>query len=63
MAAEGLALRPAQPGDLPLVLALIRELADFERLADAVVADEAVLAGSLFGAMPAAEVVIAEVDG
>jgi len=63
MAAAGIALRPARPGDVPLVLALIRELADFERLADAVVADEAVLSASLFGPTPAAEVVIAEADG
>lgn len=45
------------------MLGLIRELADFERLADAVIADEAVRAESLFGGMPAADVVIAEVDG
>ncbi|MDR6990409.1 GNAT family N-acetyltransferase [Luteimonas sp. 3794] len=60
---DGIVLRPARPDDMPLVLALIRELADFERLSDAVVADEALLADALFGGAPAAEVVIAEVDG
>ena len=60
---DGLVLRPARPDDVPLVLALIRELADYEKLSDAVVADEALLGESLFGASPAAEVVIAEADG
>lgn len=63
MPADGLVLRAARPDDVPLVLALIRELADYEKLADAVVADEALLAASLFGDAPAAEVVIAEADG
>lgn len=63
MSADGLVLRPARPDDVPLVLALIRELADYEKLSDAVVADEALLHAALFGASPAAEVVIAEADG
>ena len=63
VAGDGIVLRPARPGDVPLVLALIRELADYERLSDAVVADETLLADALFGDAPAAEVVIAEVDG
>jgi len=63
VAGDGIVLRPARPGDVPLVLALIRELADYERLSDAVVADEAPLADALFGGTPAAEVVIAEFDG
>lgn len=62
-AGDGIVLRPARPEDVPLVLALIRELADFERLSDAVVADATLLADALFGAAPAAEVVIAEADG
>jgi len=62
-AGDGIVLRPARPDDVPLVLALIRELADYERLSDAVVADAALLADALFGDAPAAEVVIAEVDG
>ncbi|MET0327811.1 MAG: GNAT family N-acetyltransferase [Luteimonas sp.] len=63
MGADGVTLRPARPEDVPLVLGLIRELADYERLAEAVVADETLLHASLFGASPAAEVVIAEADG
>jgi len=56
-------LRPARRDDLPLVLALIGELAGYERLADEAVATVADLEGALFGPRPAAEVVIAECDG
>ena len=63
MAADAVSLRPATADDVALLLAFIRELGDFERLAHEVVVDEAVLADSLFGARPAAEAVIAEVDG
>ncbi|WP_423140924.1 GNAT family N-acetyltransferase [Parablastomonas sp. CN1-191] len=58
-----IAIRPAARADLPLIAALIRELAAYEKLADAVRFDEAVLGEHLFGACPAAEVVIGEVDG
>lgn len=59
-----LAIRPAGPDDCGLVLALIRELAEFERLAHEVVATEAGLREHLFGAgARGAEVVLAEVDG
>lgn len=60
---DAVVLRAARRDDVPLVLTLIRELAEFERLADAVVADVAVLEDALFGATPAAEVVIADVNG
>lgn len=56
-------IRPANPADVPLILELIRALAEYERLADACVATEARLAESLFGTHPAAEVLIAETDG
>ena len=49
-------LRPAVAADVPLILALIRELAEFERLLHEVVADEARLREQLFGPRPAAEV-------
>jgi hypothetical protein len=45
-------IRPATPQDLPGVLAFIRELAAYERLADRVQATEADLAAALFGARP-----------
>ena len=56
-------LRPAVAGDIPLLLDLIRGLAEYERLADEAVATAADLEASLFGPRPAAEVVIAECDG
>ena len=58
-----LRIAPARPADVPLVLAFIRELAEYERLADAAVATEAQLHEALFGARPAAEVLIAALDG
>ncbi|MFN8177630.1 MAG: GNAT family N-acetyltransferase [bacterium] len=62
-AVPGLALRPAAPEDVPLVLRFIRALAEYERLANEVVATEDVLRESLFGARPAAEAILAELDG
>ena len=55
-------LRPATENDCALILELVRELADFEKLAHEVVANEAKIRTTLFGARPAAEVIIAEVD-
>jgi GNAT superfamily N-acetyltransferase len=60
---SGVALRPAERGDVPLLLALVRELAAYEREPDAVLATEAMLDDALFGARPAAEAVVAEADG
>lgn len=59
----GLRLRAAGAADADLILELIRELAAFERLAHEVVADAGALCRHLFGERPAAEVLIAEVDG
>ena len=56
-------LRPATVVDVPLILRFIRELAEYERLAHAVVADEARLAAALFGHRHYAEVVLAEIAG
>jgi GNAT superfamily N-acetyltransferase len=47
--------------DVPIVLALIRALAEYERMSSEVVATEADLREALFGPKPAAEVVIAYV--
>ncbi|AKC86533.1 GNAT family N-acetyltransferase [Pseudoxanthomonas suwonensis] len=60
---ESIVLRHARRDDLPLILALIGELAEYERLAHEAVADVAMLDEALFGPAPAAEVVIAETDG
>lgn len=56
-------LRPATREDIGQILSFIRELAEYEKLAHEAIADEATLAAQLFGDHPAAEVVIAEVDG
>jgi GNAT superfamily N-acetyltransferase len=55
---EGFAIEPARPEEVGLVLSFIREIADYEKLAAAVVTDEATLRESLFGQHPAAEAVI-----
>jgi len=49
----------AVAADLPLIHRFIRELADYERLLDAVTATEEKLRRTLFGPRPAAEVVLA----
>ena len=56
-------LRFAIPEDVPVILSLIRGLAEYEKLAHEVVADEATLAATLFGERRVAEVVIADHDG
>ena len=55
-------IRPAEPGDIALILHLVRELAEFEREPQAVVATEDMLSDALFGDKPAAETAIAEHD-
>jgi GNAT superfamily N-acetyltransferase len=52
-------IRAATIADVPLVLDFIKALAEYERLAHLVVADQATLRESLFGAQPGAEVLLA----
>lgn len=52
-------IRAANPDDVSVILRMIKELADYEKMADQVVADESLLRESLFGARPAAEVLLA----
>lgn len=52
-------MRAATEADVPLILQFIRELAEYERLLHVVKATEDVLRESLFGARPAAEVILA----
>ena len=54
-------IRPATAADVPTILALIRELAEFEHLAHEVVASEDGLREALFGRQPGAEVIIGQV--
>ena len=51
-------LRFAIPADVPAILGLIRELAEYERLLDQVVADEAALHRALFGERPYVEALV-----
>lgn len=55
-------IRFATEEDTGLILSFIRALADYERLANEVKANEGSLHRSLFGDRPAAEVLIAELD-
>lgn len=57
------ALRPAQAQDLPAIVGLIRELADFEQLSHLVRVTPESLAPHLFGPKPVAEAVVGEVQG
>lgn len=56
-------IRFATPADVPTILQFVRELAIYERALDQVVATEALLEQALFATPPAAEALIAEVDG
>jgi GNAT superfamily N-acetyltransferase len=58
-----LSIRPARVEDCPLILQFIRELADYEKLLQEVVADVPALEESLFGEIRHAEVVFAEHGG
>lgn len=56
-------IRPAAPADVPVLLELVHELAEYEREPDAVEATEELLAEALFGAAPVAACHVAEQDG
>ncbi|HPA51378.1 MAG TPA: GNAT family N-acetyltransferase [Thermoanaerobaculia bacterium] len=58
-----ISIRPARREDVPVVARLIRDLADYERLAHECFADEAALETHVFGPRPYVEVLLAEVDG
>jgi len=55
-------IRPATPADVSLMLRFVRELAEFEREPESVVATEGMLEAALFGDNPPAEAVIAELE-
>jgi len=60
---DALKIRTTSREDVPLILSFIKELAEYEKLADEVVATEKVLEEHLFGPNPAAEVVFGELAG
>ncbi len=61
--ATAVEILPATRDDVPLVLELIGELADYERLRHEVVATAPLLERALFGPTPSAAALIARVDG
>jgi GNAT superfamily N-acetyltransferase len=58
-----LRIDPATEADIPVILALIRALAEYERMAGECVTDEARVRGSLFGPRAVAQAVIARAAG
>jgi len=56
-------IREATVSDVPAILGLIRELAEYEKLTHACVATEGLLREHMFGKDRAAEALVAEVDG
>jgi GNAT superfamily N-acetyltransferase len=55
-------IRPATPADIPLILSLIRELAEYEREPAAAVATPDLIQKHLFGPSPTAHCVIGNLD-
>jgi GNAT superfamily N-acetyltransferase len=58
-----LVIRDAASPDVPMVMALLRELADYEKLGHELLATEELMERALFGSPPSAEALIAEQDG
>ncbi len=56
-------LRNSTPADVAAILDLIRELAEYEKALDQVVATHANLTEDLFGSRPVCEAIMGEVDG
>lgn len=56
-------IRPAMPADVPAILGLIRELAEYEKLAHEAKASAEGLSAALFGPRPVADALIADVAG
>lgn len=56
-------IRFAEPSDSAVLLQLISELADYEKMLDQIVADEALLKSQLFAVPPVAEALVAETAG
>ncbi len=56
-------IREASPNDVPFILSLINELANYEKLSEEVVTTEESLRAALFGERVYAEALIAEFEG
>ena len=51
-------LRPATPTDIPQIIKLMRDMAEFEKLLDQFDATESAIFDNLFGAEPAAKALV-----
>jgi GNAT superfamily N-acetyltransferase len=60
---EPFLIRPAAAGDVPELLRLIRELAEYEKLAHMAVGTDQMLHQAMFGPRPVCEALIAEYHG
>lgn len=58
-----ISIRPAAPSDVATIMGFVRELATFEKAPDEVTSNEDIMHEALFGVRPAAEALIAELDG
>jgi GNAT superfamily N-acetyltransferase len=58
-----MAIRPAQPSDVPSILALVRELAEYERAPEQVLASETDFTRAFFGDGPSAWCLVADDGG
>jgi GNAT superfamily N-acetyltransferase len=56
-------IRAATPLDVPSILGLIQELAEYEKLRDSCISTESLVHEALFGIKPSAESVVAELNG
>ena len=63
MSTNSITVRKAVEDDVPIILTLIKELAEYEKLSNQVLADENKLKNTLFGKTKYAEVLIAEYNG
>ena len=60
---DKLIIRGANPEDIPVILKLTYELAEYEKLSDSIKLSEEMLNKYLFGKRKFAEVLMAEIDG
>jgi GNAT superfamily N-acetyltransferase len=60
---DGLVIRAARDGDVGAILAMIVELAEYERAPDQVVGTPALLREALFGTSPSCEALVAQRGG
>ena len=60
---EKVGIRETTAEDVPVILQFIKDIATFEKLSGEVVATEEIIAETLFGEKPSAEVILAESGG